>query len=80
MHRLARLRLAENRRTGQLVQTPGVAYLVGASGALIGRVLSVVAGVVSLWLLARLLSHEDFAGSAAAMSVVMLLGHGAGLR
>jgi O-antigen/teichoic acid export membrane protein len=61
------------------VQAPGIAYVLGASGALTGRALSLVAGVLSLWLLAQLLSHEDFAGYAAAMAVVILLGHGAGL-
>jgi O-antigen/teichoic acid export membrane protein len=70
---------ARRAQVGTLVQTPGIAYVLGASGALMGRALSLVAGVLSLWLLAQLLSHEDFAGYAAAMAVVILLGHGAGL-
>lgn len=61
------------------MQTPAIAYVLGASGALVGRLLSLVAGMLSLWLLAQLLSHEDFAGYASAMAVVILLGHGAGL-
>lgn len=61
------------------MQTVRKAYFSGASGALTSRGLSVVAGMLSLWLLARILSTDDLAGYVAAMSLLVLLGHASGL-
>lgn len=61
------------------MQSPARAYSSGLAGAVAARGLSVVAGVLSLWLLSRILDTEDFAGYAAAMSYAILLGHLGGL-
>lgn len=56
----------------------GLAYLSGAAGVITTRALGLAAGVLSLWLLTRILETEAFAGYTAAMSVLMLLGFAAG--
>jgi len=55
------------------------AYFLGALGVASSRVLSIVAGVASLWLLTRILSAEAFAAYSVAMSVVLLAGYSAGI-
>lgn len=59
--------------------SPNRAYVIGASGVVISRGISAVAGVVSLWLLARILTTEQLAGYVVAMSVLTLVGYNAGL-
>jgi len=56
----------------------GSAYLSAASGVLVTRALSLVAGALSLWLLSELLPPAEFAGYTTAMSALFLLGLGAG--
>lgn len=57
----------------------GKAYLAGALGTMSSRVVSIVAGVLSLWFLTRILGTDAFAGYSVAMSIVVLLGYSAGL-
>lgn len=61
------------------MQNPGRAYFFGASGVFASSVISAVAGIVSLWLLARILNTEQFAGYVVAMSIVVVVGFNAGL-
>ncbi|MCV3273399.1 lipopolysaccharide biosynthesis protein [Roseobacter sinensis] len=55
------------------------AYASGAGGVLVSQGVSAVAGVVSLWLLARILTTDQLAGYVVAMSVLILVGYNAGL-
>lgn len=61
------------------MQNPGRAYAFGASGVFASSVISAVAGIASLWLLARLLNTEQFAGYVVAMSIFVVVGFNAGL-
>ncbi|MEM9433959.1 MAG: hypothetical protein AAGA12_08550 [Pseudomonadota bacterium] len=61
------------------MQKSGRAYAFGASGFLFSNLVSVIAGVVSLWLLTRILSTDQFAGYVVAMSILALIGFNAGL-
>ena len=49
-------------------------YFSGSLGVLVSRAVGIVAGIVSLWLLTRILSVEAFAGYMLAMSLVFVLG------
>ena len=55
------------------------AYLIGGGGVLASRGISLVAGMLSLWLLNQVLTTDDFAAYAVAMTVVVLAGYTAGL-
>lgn len=55
------------------------AYLTGAGGVLASRGISLVAGILSLWFLNQLLTTEDFAAYAVAMTVIILAGYTSGL-
>lgn len=61
------------------MQSPGRAYAFGASGVFASSIVSAVAGVLSLWLLARILNTDEFAGYVVAMSIFVLVGYNAGL-
>lgn len=61
------------------MQNSGKAYLTGALGVALSRVVSIAAGIISLWLLTQILTTENFAGYSVAMSVVVLCGYTAGL-
>ncbi len=61
------------------MQRSDSAYLSGATGVLLSRALSVLAGVASLWVLTQVLSTEAFAGYTVAMSILMLAGYSTGL-
>ncbi len=61
------------------METPTRAYISGAAGVLASRVISVVAGIFSLWFLARILSIEEFSGYVSAMAILVLLGYSGGL-
>lgn len=61
------------------LQDSGKAYFTGALGVLASRVVTICAGILSLWLLTRILSTEDFAGYSVAMSVVVVAGYSVGL-
>ena len=61
------------------MQSPGRAYAFGASGVFASSIVSVIAGVLSLWLLARILNTDEFAGYVVAMSIFVLVGYNAGL-
>ena len=50
------------------------AYFFGAGGAFVSRAISLLSGVVSLWLLAQILSTDALGHYVVTMSVVMLLG------
>jgi O-antigen/teichoic acid export membrane protein len=56
----------------------GSAYLSSATGVLVTRALSLVAGALSLWLLSAMLPPAEFAGYTTAMSALLLFGLGAG--
>lgn len=55
------------------------AYALGAGSAVFSQGISALAGVASLWLLARILNTDQFAGYVVAMSVLTLVGFNAGL-
>ena len=61
------------------MQTSGKAYFTGALGVLASKVINMLAGIISLWLLTTILTTEDFAGYSVAMSIVILLGYSASL-
>ncbi|MEM8630059.1 MAG: hypothetical protein AAGF74_02365 [Pseudomonadota bacterium] len=61
------------------MENPKRAYAIGASSVLFSRATSILSGVLSLWLLARILTTEDFAGYAVALSVVVMTGYICGL-
>lgn len=55
------------------------AYAFGAGGVMVSQGVSALAGVLSLWLLARILTTDQLAGYVVAMSVLTLVGYNAGL-
>lgn len=55
------------------------AYFFGAGGAYVSSAISLFSGIVSLWLLAQILSTDDFGHYVVAMSVVVLMGSLSGL-
>ena len=55
------------------------AYFFGAGGVFVSRAISLFSGIVSLWLLAQILSTDDFGHYVVAMSAVVLMGSLSGL-
>jgi len=59
--------------------SPRRAYTLGAGSVFFSRAISTLAGVISLWLLSRILNTDAFAHYIVTMSIVVLGGYLAGL-
>ena len=70
---------ADKMRLEYALQSSDKAYFTGALGAMASRVITILAGVLSLWFLTRVLGTDQFAGYSVAFSALILVGYSVGL-